>query len=384
METATARKADADADAELRRLRRRVAELEAAVAERRRDTEALRRSGAGFRRLYESNIVGVIFADTRGHITEANGAFLEMVGYDRGDLPLRWDEMTPPEWRDLDEAKIAEIAATGVGDPWEKEYIRRDGSRVPILVGVAQLEEGEGEVICFVLDLTERNEHKEKLRALASDLALAEERERRRIGGGLHDHVGHPLAVAKMRLGVLAGEVPSEELARSLAVIEELLDGAIKETRSLSFELSSPILYELGLLEAIGGLGAEILEKNGIRFELAGDLGSARLAEDARVTLYRVVQELLVNVVKHSGARRARVVAERAGEELRVTVEDDGVGLRSSDAGRRLSPSGGLGLFGIRERLHHLGGRLVIEPAAGAGTRVTVAVPAVREREEEP
>ena len=101
------------------------------------------------------------------------------------------------------------------------------------------------------------------------------------------------------------------------------------------------------------------------------------------MTLYRVVQELLVNVVKHSGARRARVVAERAGEELRVTVEDDGVGLRSSDAGRRLSPSGGLGLFGIRERLHHLGGRLVIEPAAGAGTRVTVAVPAVQEREEE-
>ncbi len=486
---------------EIRRLRRRVAELETAAAER-------QRSGAGFRRLYESNIVGVMFADTRGNITEANDAFLDLVGYRRGDLPLRWDEMTPIEWRHLDEAKTAELAATGVGKAWEKEYFRCDGSRVPILVGIAQLEERTDEVVCFALDLSDRKraeellreseqryrtfyehiplmyftldaagsilsvnasgaeelgyrpeelagrsvlkvfhpddhrpvetqlrdavaspgkvatwefrkvrkdggilwvreaaravrradgstvvlvvcedvserkeaerqliEHKGKLRTLSSELALAEERERRRIGGGLHDHVGHPLAAAKMRLGALLAQQPEAEIASSLKVVEELLAGAIDETRTLSFELSSPVLYELGLEQALRSLGSDILEANGIDFEIAGSIASAPLTEDVRVTLYRVVQELLFNIVKHAGARQAGLAMHRVKGEVRITVEDDGVGIGSDESGQRLSATGGLGLFGVRERLHHLGGRLEIESDPELGTRMVVAVP---------
>jgi PAS domain S-box-containing protein len=124
------------------------------ITERERQREALRKSEAQFTRLVESDVIGIITADIHGNITEANNAFLDLVGYRREELPLRWDKMTPPEWRPLDERAIAQLMKTGRVPPWEKEYIRKDGGRVPILVGVAILDEKKRTCICPVLDLS--------------------------------------------------------------------------------------------------------------------------------------------------------------------------------------------------------------------------------------
>lgn len=120
----------------------------------------LRRSEARIRRLVDSNMVGVIFADFQGNISEVNDAFLAIVGYTREDVPagnLRWLEMTPPEWLAQDQQVIAEIRQTGACGPFEKEYFRKDGSRVPILIGAALLPDSDDECVCFVVDLTDRN-----------------------------------------------------------------------------------------------------------------------------------------------------------------------------------------------------------------------------------
>lgn len=119
----------------------------------------LHRSEARFRRVAESGIVGLIFSDVNGNITEANDAFLRMVGYKREDLlqgKLRWDEMTPPEYLHLDERAIKELKNSGVCTPFEKEYIRKDGSRVPIVLGAALLQGSQDHAVCFVLDITKR------------------------------------------------------------------------------------------------------------------------------------------------------------------------------------------------------------------------------------
>jgi PAS domain S-box-containing protein len=125
------------------------------ITERQQAQEALRRSEAQFTRLVESEIIGVITADIHGNIIEANDAFLKMVGYGREEFPLRWDKLTPPEWRPLDERAIEKLLKTRRVAPWEKEFFRKDGSRVPILVGVAVLDEEKRTGICPVLDLSD-------------------------------------------------------------------------------------------------------------------------------------------------------------------------------------------------------------------------------------
>jgi len=136
------------------------------ITDRKQAEEALRQSEAKFRRLFESNIVGIIFPDLSGNIFDANDAFLEMVGYTREDLlarKLRWDTMTPPEYAPLDQRSIEELRTSGVCTPFEKKYIRKDGSRVPVLLMGALLEGSQNNSVSFILDLTERKQAIEAL-----------------------------------------------------------------------------------------------------------------------------------------------------------------------------------------------------------------------------
>jgi PAS domain S-box-containing protein len=118
------------------------------------------------RRLVDANIIGIFIADREGRIIEANDAFLRLVGYGREDLVsgrVRWTELSPPEWRERDVLTQAELNSTGIVQPFEKEYFRKDGSRVPVLVGVALFKEG-GDRLVFVLDLSERKQAEKGLR----------------------------------------------------------------------------------------------------------------------------------------------------------------------------------------------------------------------------
>jgi PAS domain S-box-containing protein len=128
------------------------------------------------RRLVDANIIGIFIADRESRILEANDAFLRIVGYDREDLVLgrmRWTELSPPEWRERDQLTRAQLHSTGIVQPFEKEYFRKDGSRVPVLVGVASFKEGSDEGLAFVLDLTERKRAEQALRESERSLRSA-------------------------------------------------------------------------------------------------------------------------------------------------------------------------------------------------------------------
>jgi PAS domain S-box-containing protein len=147
------------------------------VTERKRAEEALREREAKIRRLVDANIIGIFIWDLDGRIIETNDAFLRMVGYDREDLgsdPLRWMELTPPEWRERDERALAELNSTGTFQPFEKEYFRKDGSRVPVLIGGALFQEGGNEGVAFVLDSSEQKRAEEELRRSEAYLAEAQ------------------------------------------------------------------------------------------------------------------------------------------------------------------------------------------------------------------
>ncbi|MFH1143420.1 MAG: sensor histidine kinase [Candidatus Eisenbacteria bacterium] len=201
------------------------------------------------------------------------------------------------------------------------------------------------------------------LRRLASELCLAEERERRTIAEDLHDHLGQGLALVRARLHVLRGDAIFAGHGAEIDELLVLVDQSIRYTRTLTFELSPPVLYELGLPAGLDWLSEQIARKHGLRVHLRSR-GSAELPDDVRVLLYKSARELLHNVVRHAEAREVRIRLAMTRFAVGLTVRDDGRGFRA-DAGE-----GGFGLFSIRERLHQLGGRMRIDSLPGRGTVV--------------
>jgi PAS domain S-box-containing protein len=156
-----------------------IDDLKFQVAAREKAEAALQKLAKGLeakvRRLVEANIIGIVSWNLEGQIIEANDAFLRIVGYDREDLPtglISWRELTPDEWQASNEQALAELAATGICEPFEKEFFRKDGSRVPILIGAALFEGSKNEGVAFVLDLTEQKRSEQALRR--SEYYLAE------------------------------------------------------------------------------------------------------------------------------------------------------------------------------------------------------------------
>jgi signal transduction histidine kinase len=208
---------------------------------------------------------------------------------------------------------------------------------------------------------------------------LAEEQERRRLATALHDRVAQTLALSKMKLGMLREPASSTDLAESVDEIYKLLEQAIQDTRSLIFEISSPILYHFGLEAAVEWLTEQTQKQYGILFEFRDDRQPKPLDEDVRVLLFQAVRELLVNVGKHAQARSVKVALRRDGNDIQITVEDDGVGFDAFPIGSHWSEIKGFGLFSIRERLDHVGGQLKIKSEPGHGTRVTLVAPLSRD-----
>lgn len=214
----------------------------------------------------------------------------------------------------------------------------------------------------------------EKLRSLAAELELTEERERRQIASDLHDSIGQILSFASRELKTLQKSSPAE-LSNSLEQVCSQLDKAIEQARTLSFDLSPSILYDLGFEVAIEDLVDKFSKEKKIRcsFENCGKLKP--LADDVKILLYRAVRELLINAAKHSRAGIVKVSLLRSGSDIYVAVEDDGRGFDASILNGRMEKVKGFGIFNIRERLNHIGGQFKIESDKEKGTKITLTAP---------
>ncbi len=217
-------------------------------------------------------------------------------------------------------------------------------------------------------------EYQERLRSLASQVSLAEENERRRIATDVHDRMSQSLALCTMRLSAFLKAPSNPELEATLKEIYDALQELVVETRSLTYELSPPVLYDFGLETAVKGLCERTAEKYKLTVKYEDNGQTKPLDKDIRVELYRMTRELLVNAVKHARAKIIKVAISRSDTVVKVTVQDDGVGFDT----RILSPahgSSGFGLFSIRERLDYLGGRIEAESQKGQGSRITLVAP---------
>lgn len=211
------------------------------------------------------------------------------------------------------------------------------------------------------------------IRQLAAELALAEQKERQRIATRLHDDVSQTLAFAKLKLGEIRFVTASDEVRGAATQLGSLIDETIAHTRGLTYDLSTPILYEKGLAEAVIWTASIIHERRGLPVDVSIVGDRVRLAQDVEITVYQAVKELLNNAVKHAGAAAVRIELGYGVDQLQVLVADEGPGFDPNAI--RTGAESGFGLLNVRERLAHIGASLAIDSAAGRGTRCTIAVP---------
>jgi PAS domain S-box-containing protein len=346
---------------------------------------------ARIRRLVDANIIGIVIWDLDGRILDANDAFLRMVGYDRDDLKagLGWFEITPPEWQDAHARYEAEeLKTTGMMQAREKEYFRKDGSRVPVLIGAACFEDQPNQGVAYILDLTERKraeeaarQSEERYRAVQMELAHANRVATvGQLTGSIAHEVSQPIAatVASAQAAVrwLDREPPDLEKARrSLARIVQDGERASEVVQGIR-ALMKKAPPRLDRLE-INGPVSEVIEltrgeatKSGVFVKTCFAEGMPCVRGD-HVQIRQVMLNLVVNAIEAmsgmiDGVRELDVCTETTGSgDVLVTVRDTGPGLGREDSERvfdafyTTKPSGlGMGLSICRSIIEGHGGRM--------------------------
>jgi len=209
--------------------------------------------------------------------------------------------------------------------------------------------------------------YQKQLQLLSSQISLIEEREKRKIATELHDCIGQTLALTKIKLKSLRKLSESAECKNIIEEILQLVEQTIEGARTLTFELSPPILYELGFCHALQWLVDQFSEQHGITIKFNKYDGDLYLDNNIRFILFQAVRELLMNIVKHAQATKVKINMSIVDGNLKIVIEDNGIGLPE-----RSSICTGYGLFNIRERMNHINGHFEIISTNSRGTRATL------------
>lgn len=366
-------------------------ELEMQNEEMRGIQTELEESRSRYRELYDFAPVGYVTLDKFGMIIEANLTVCALLKIPRTALIGKYfQSFMDRESADALHLFLRKSLPSGMTEILECRLCPADGAPFEISLNVGGEYDRSDRLLRYRvvlvdvsrLKLMERQarETGDRLRSLASELNLSEERTRKTIAQTLHDEVGQMLALARMKLSS-ATTLPKETAVEK--IVEEVLDmlgSVISQMRSLIVEISPPVLHDLGLAAAIDWMAERTSSVKGIDIEteITGDF--SRLEQDLKFMLYQIVRELLVNVVKHSGGHRVLVSLERDEHAIGIKVMDDGKGFDPREAGSPAADSG-LGLFSIRERLKSYKGNLQIESRKGKGTTVSIRLPVGKKSE---
>jgi len=353
------------------------------VTARKRAEEELRNAEANLKNTFNISPGLICAANAKtGYFTECNPAVMRVLGFSVEEFTSRpFMEFVHPDDRQRTTDEIAKQMADSSVVDFENRYRCKDGS-YKWLAWQATAADKNGKVHAVAADITERKkseqelfDNQSQLKSLASELVLAEERERNRIAVHLHDNISQSLAYSKMKLQVVNAALDDQTQINDMTEVCDTLTRMMQEVHSLTFELSSPVLTELGLEAAVSHwLTEQVEQKQGIATEFTDDGQVKPLEEDIRALLFRSVRELLANVVKHSQANRLGISISRAEDQVLIRLEDDGIGF-APDKVVIGNGTGGFGLFSIRERLSQMGGSLEIDSSPGQGCRSLLRAP---------
>ncbi|HZR38719.1 MAG TPA: PAS domain-containing sensor histidine kinase [Ktedonobacteraceae bacterium] len=357
------------------------------VTEHKQIEDALHLSEERARRLIDANIIGVVIADIE-YIFEANDAFLEIVGYTREELQqrvLNWSQMTPPEYAYLDQKAVQELLEEGHCTPFEKEYIRKNGSHVPILLGAAKLQDHPFQCVCFILDISERK--------------ALEQRKDDFISMASHE-LKTPLTTVKALTQLLKRRLKQQgtpDVVSSLSKIEDQINRLTRLVNEL-LDVSKIQMGRLEYAEQAIDLDALVAECVEILQQIS-TTHTIRVHDVSRATVYgdsdrllQVLTNLISNAIKYSpNAKTVDIEVATTGETAIIRVHDYGFGIsqehqskifdrfyRISNEKTRKLPGLGMGLYITAEIVKRHGGKISVESTEGMGSIFTVTLPLAR------
>ncbi len=366
-----------------------------------------------FKSLAEANPFGMVIGNLEGKLSYVNPAFLKTLGYTAADVnagAVRWDKLTPPEYRDSDAKAVEQIRTQGRCDVYEKSYFTKDGRRVPILVGASIIDDSgsNSEVAAFVTDLTplraaqealrKANEELERkvvertaeleaevtdrkraemsLRELSGRLLRTQDEERRHMARELHDHAGQTLVALTLNLSALQNLVgdADKEVASLATQTQQLSEDLSREIRTLSYLLHPPLLDEAGISSALSWYVEGFSQRSKIQVDLDLPERFGRLPRDLEIVIFRVVQESLTNIHRHSGSSWARIHLWRSEDFVEFEISDSGKGISPERHRQMTAAKAGVGVRGMEERVRQFDGTLKIV-SNHEGTKVRVRLP---------
>jgi len=365
------------------------------VSKRKQVEEAMRGSEEKYQKLIEIANDAVFVADIEsGMFVDANKSAEELLGIPIKEIVgMHHTHMYSPEDVEYTTNLFKKYAQMNKAITLEEIFVQhKDGHKIPVEISTSVYERGGRKVMQGIFrDVTERKRVEDKfiayqtqLKRLSSTLSLTEERERRRISDDLHDRIGQALTVIKMKLEELRDPQVDTDSNLVLNETEELLDNAIQDTRTLTFEISPPLLYELGFEPAVEWLIEQFRERHNIPIEYEGkcDSDDRKLDDDVSFFLFKSVRELLFNAIKHASPDRIKVSVRREKNSIRISIQDDGVGFDFSKVQFSVNNLSGFGLFSMRERMEHFGGDFDVKSKPGKGTRITLIMSMKPEEED--
>jgi signal transduction histidine kinase len=317
----------------------------------------------------------------------ARGVFSTLPSEGSGASETSIEELVDPEYRRIFGEYVERIAArargqtnaAGTPEPTHVEVrLNTAEERWAHVSAAPTFEDDDREFLYMMLDVTESKlqerelrESRRRIQSLAGQLVSAEQRERGRLAGDIHDGVNQSLASLRMRLDLLTKAPDRLDLEEELGDMRRILDEAITQTRSLIVELDPPTIRESGLARTLSWLTERFRDSHGLEVTFEGEAEHTGLPEDLQHVLYRATRELLFNVLKHAPGAQARVSFRETETELHITVADDGPGFDPQS----VSPGSGFGLFSLCERLRPFDGVVEINSAPGNGTVVEQRIP---------
>ena len=341
----------------------------------------LKTSEERYRKLFENAIDGIWIHDLEGNFISVNSAAEKMTGYSRDKL----SKMNVKAFLSEESLELAHqirrklLNNEPVEQPYEQRVFRADGSEAYIQLATSVVTDKEKPVGFqhIARDITEQKRMNENLRFYLQQATRAQEEERKRISHELHDDTIQALVVLSRQLDALAssGKGLSEETRQRLEELWKRTDSILQGVRRLSQDLRPAALDRLGLLPAVQWLASEVTKYSGVATKVNIVGKEHRLPEEVAIALFRVTQEALRNVWRHSGATSAEITFVFSDKRTKITVSDNGKGFKLAGQVGDLAKDGKLGLAGMQERVQLVSGTIAVKSELGKGTTITVEAP---------
>jgi PAS domain S-box-containing protein len=359
------------------------------IEKRRQAEEALRGQLQFSQQLIDTIPNPVFYKDREGRYLGCNSTFETFVGQSRNELIGKtvYDLAPSREWGDIyRESDLSVLNETGI-QFYETSIKVADGNMREVMVHKAAFNDITGEVaglVGVITDISEIKRTEEALRAsenklhvLSSHLLTVQERERKRISLELHDELGQSLTLLKLQMRSVQRKLHEDQkgLRKEAESIIVFIDQVIESARRLSRDLSPAILEDLGLSAALRSMVDEFTARSNIKVSLDLEDVDDLIPAEKQILIYRIIQESLTNIGKHSKSQQVSLAIERGEGEVTLVVEDYGRGFDVKEVSASYSLEKGLGLAAIGERTRMLGGYLEISSSKGKGTKLNVTIP---------